>query len=119
MIDDINDTAETRSMATDIVENDKEYVITAELPGLEKKDVKISLDKNQLIIEAEISQEKEEKDKDKNWIRRERYQGSYRRSFVLDDTCECEKIKAEMDKGVLHVHIPKAAPTVARQIEVK
>jgi len=119
IVEDFSNESEYRSMATDIVENEKEYVVTAELPGLEKKNVKISLDKNQLIIEAEINEEKEEKDKEKNWIRRERYQGSYRRSFVLDDTCDCEKIKATMDKGVLHVHIPKSAPTVARQIEVK
>ncbi len=117
MVDDFADETETRSMATDIMENEQEYVITAELPGLEKKDVKISIEKNQLIIEAEVKEEKEEKDK--NWIRRERYQGSYKRSFVLDDTCNCEQIKAEMEKGILHVHIPKSAPTVARQIEIK
>jgi HSP20 family protein len=119
MVEDFNVESDTRSMATDIVENDKEYVITAELAGLEKKDVKISLDKNQLIIEAEIKEEKEDKDQEKNWIRRERYQGNFRRSFVLDDTCDAQKIKATMDKGVLQVQIPKSAPTVARQIEIK
>lgn len=117
MIDDFNESGETRSMATDILENEKEYMITAELPGLEKKDVKISIDKNQLLIEAEVDQEKEEKEQ--NWIRRERYQGSFRRSFVLDDTCDCEKIKAEMEKGILNIHIPKSAPSVARKIDIK
>lgn len=116
MVDDFA-TEETRSITTDISENDQEYLITAELPGMEKKDVAISIDKNQLIIAAEIKEEKEETEK--NWIRRERYQGTYKRSFVLDDTCNCEKINATMEKGILQVHIPKSAPTVARQIEVK
>ncbi|MDP8220518.1 MAG: Hsp20 family protein [Candidatus Stygibacter frigidus] len=110
-------TDETRSITTDIVENEQEYLITSELPGLEKKDVRISIDKNQLVIEAEIREETEEKDK--NWIRRERYQGSYKRSFILNDSCDREQIKAEMDKGVLNVHIPKAAPLVSKQIEIK
>lgn len=116
MVDDFA-TDETRSITTDIVENEHEYLITSDLPGLEKKDVRISIDKNQLVIEAEINEENEEKEK--NWIRRERYQGSYKRSFILDDTCDSENIKAEMEKGILNVHIPKSAPSVSRQIDIK
>ncbi|MCF7918366.1 MAG: Hsp20/alpha crystallin family protein [Candidatus Cloacimonetes bacterium] len=117
MMDDFVDESEMRSINSDIAENEKEYMITAELPGMEKKDVIIRVEKNNLIIEAKQEEEKEEKEK--NWIRRERFQGSYRRSFVLDDTCDVEKISAEMEKGILKIAIPKAAPSVARQIEVK
>jgi len=115
MVDDFA-TDETRSITSDIIESENEYLITAELPGLEKQDIKISIEKNQLVIAAEIKEETEEKET--NWLRRERYQGSYKRSFVLDDTCDREKVTAEIAKGILHVHIPKSAPTVAQQIEI-
>ena len=117
MMEDFTDDNDTRSMSSDIVENENEYLITAELPGMEKKDVNIGIEKNNLIIEAKVEEEKEEKEK--NWIRRERYQGSYHRSFILDDACDRENIKAKMDNGVLTISIPKAAPVAARKIEVK
>lgn len=117
MMEDYADENEFRSICSDIEEKDNEYLITAELPGMEKKDISIRIEKNNLVIEAKTEEKKEEKDK--NWIRRERYQGSYLRRFVLDETCDVDKIKANMDKGVLKVSIPKSAPPVARQIEVK
>jgi HSP20 family protein len=117
MMEDVNDENDFRSISSDIEENENEYLITAELPGLEKKDVGIRVEKNNLIIEAKIESENEEKDK--KWLRRERFQGSYRRNFILDDSCDKENIGAEMENGVLRVSIPKAAPLVARKIEVK
>lgn len=117
MMEDYTDENEFRSIASDIEEKENEYLITAELPGMEKKDVTIRVEKNNLIIEAKTEETKEEKEK--NWIRRERYQGSFQRNFALDETCDAEKIKASMDKGVLKVSIPKSAPAVAREIEVK
>jgi len=117
MMEDVNDENDFRSISSDIEENENEYLITAELPGLEKKDVSIRVEKNNLIIEAKIESENEEKDK--KWLRRERFQGSYRRNFILDESCDKEKIGAEMENGVLRVCIPKAAPLVARKIEVK
>ena len=117
MMEDVNDENDFRSISSDIEENENEYLITAELPGLEKKDVSIRVEKNNLIIEAKIESENEEKDK--KWLRRERFQGSYRRNFILDESCNKEKIGAEMENGVLRVCITKAAPLVARKIEVK
>lgn len=117
MMEDVNDENDFRSISSDIEENENEYLITAELPGLEKKDVSIRVEKNNLIIEAKIESENEEKDK--KWLRRERFQGSYRRNFILDDSCDKDKIGAEMENGVIMVSIPKAAPLIARKIEVK
>jgi HSP20 family protein len=103
--------------SVDVVENDKEFVIMAELPGLEEKDVQISLADHVLTIRGEKKAEKEQKDQDYRMV--ERSYGTFSRSFELPDTTDLDKIQAEMTKGVLKVTLPKHAPAVARKIEVK
>lgn len=95
---------ETR-MRTDIRETDKEYVLEAELPGFEKKEIKINIKDNYLIISAEKKEEIEEKTED--YIRKERSYGSLRRSFYLENIKEGE-IKAKFDNGILTVVLPKS-----------
>jgi len=103
--------------ATDVVETDKEIEITAELPGLEEKDVKIELSDNVLTIRGEKKAEKEEKDKNYRMI--ERSYGAFSRSLELPAGVDSGAIKATIANGVLKVTVPKPAPAQAKTIEVK
>lgn len=106
-----------RAMAMDIVEQDKEYQILANLPGFKKKDVKISLHDNQLMIEAECKGEKE--DKQGTMYRCERYSGSYRRNLLLPDNADVNKIAAKMEDGVLTLTIPKKDSVPKKEISIE
>ncbi len=91
----------------DISASDKEYNISVEVPGVDDKDVKIEVVKNNLIISGEKKQEKEEKDK--NFYRVERCYGSFRRVLSLPDDADQDKVKASFKKGVLNLTIPRKA----------
>lgn len=103
--------------ATDVIETDKEIQITAELPGLEDKDVKIDLSDNVLTIRGEKKAEKEEKDQNYRMI--ERSYGAFMRSIELPSGVDAGAIKATIANGVLKVIVPKPAPAQAKTIEVK
>lgn len=104
--------------AVDVTEDDKGYKITAELPGLEEKNVDVTVTGGMLTIKGEKSYEKE--DKDKNRHVSERAYGSFHRSFALPDGVDADKIAADMAKGVLTVILPKTAQAATQQkIEVK
>lgn len=103
--------------ATDVVETDTEIEITAELPGLEDKDVQIDLSDNVLTIRGEKKAEKEEKDKNYRMI--ERSYGSFYRSLELPAGVDANAVKATIANGVLKVTVPKPAPSQAKKIEVK
>jgi len=101
----------------DVAETDKEIEITAELPGLEEKDVQINVADNVLTIRGEKNAEKEQKDKNYRLI--ERNYGSFERSLELPDGVNADAIQASIDKGVLKVTVPKPAPAQSKKIEVK
>lgn len=105
--------------AIDIIEDDKAYRITAELPGLEAKDLDISISGDTLVVKGEKEQEKEQKDR--NYHVTERAYGAFHRAFVVPEGVARDKIAADLSKGVLTVTLPKTAeaqrPT--RKIEVK
>lgn len=101
----------------DVTETDKEIEITAELPGLEEKDVQINVADNVLTIRGEKKAEKEEKDKNYRLV--ERSYGSFERSLELPDGINADAIKAAIAKGVLKVTVPKPAPAQTKKIEVK
>lgn len=103
--------------AVDIVEQENEYVVKMELPGVNKDEVKISLESNILTIKGEKKQEKEEQSK--NLHRIERSYGSFQRSFTLPTTVKSDKIDAVFKDGVLSVSLPKAEEAKPKQIEVK
>ena len=102
---------------TDLTETDKEIEITAELPGLEEKDVQINLADNLLTIRGEKKAEKEEKDKNYRLV--ERSYGSFERTIALPEGVKAEDVKATIAKGVLTVTVSKPAPAQAKKIEVK
>jgi HSP20 family protein len=105
------------SPAADISETDEEYLVRAELPGVERKDVKVSLEDGVLTIEGERKQEKEEKGKTMHRV--ERFYGSFCRRFNLPEDAEASSIKAETKDGVLNVHIPKSKVMKAKAVEIK
>jgi HSP20 family protein len=103
----------------DISESDKEYVITAELPGLERKDVEISLNDNMLTIRGEKKTESSPDNKNKNFHVTERMYGVFYRVLELPPGVDPSSIQATMSKGVLKITIPKPARQETKKIEVK
>lgn len=102
-----------------ISEDAKGYEVTIELPGLEEKDIEVEVLGRQLVVSAERTWKEE--DEDKRYHRVESRYGSLQRSMTLpeDARVDLDAIEARYDKGVLHVHVPKAEPTPKRKIEVK
>jgi HSP20 family protein len=103
--------------AVDISEHDDEYLVKVELPGVNKEDVKITLESNILTIRGEKKQEKETKNE--NYHRVERNYGSFQRSFTLPTVVKSDKIDAVYKDGVLSISLPKAEEAKPKQIEVK
>jgi len=101
----------------DITEDDKEYLVKAELPGLKRDEVKVTVEEGVLAISGERKVEKEEKNR--KYHRIERAYGSFVRTFALPDEVDPAKVNAEFKDGVLNVHLtksPKAQPkTIAIQ----
>jgi HSP20 family protein len=93
--------------AVDVSEKDKEYDITAELPGLSEKDIEVKTSNGVLTIKGEKKEEKEEREK--NYYLSERRYGSFVRSFRLPEGVDANKIEATFAKGVLTVILPKTA----------
>ena len=105
------------SPLVDITEDDKEYLITAELPEVQKNDVKVTLENGVLTITGERKFEKEESHK--KWHRVERAYGSFARSFSLPTDVDAAKIHAEFKDGLLKVRVTKSEAARPKQIEVK
>ena len=105
--------------AIDLSEDDNAYKISAELPGLDAKDVELSVSGNTLVLKGEKRQEKEEKDK--NYHFSERAYGSFQRAFELPASIDRDKIAADFSKGVLTISLPKTpdAQQQQKKIEVK
>ncbi len=105
--------------AVDVVESDKAFELTAELPGMDEKNIEVKVVNSNLIIKGEKQEEKEEKKKD--YYLQERSYGSFERSFDIPDSVELDKIEAGFKKGVLTVTLPKKAEAQkpAKKIEVK
>lgn len=103
----------------DISENDKEFLIKAELPEVKKEDVKVTLQDGSLTISGERKHEK--KQNGENEIRVESFYGAFSRTFSLPDNIDPKAIHAESKDGVLRVHVPKVegAKSTATQIEIK
>src|SRR5437660_9573969 len=100
----------------DITEDDKEYIIKAELPDVKKEDVKVTVENGVLTIAGERKFEKEETKR--KFHRVERGYGTFVRSFTLPDDADGNKVKAEFKNGVLTVHLPKSEHAKPKQIEV-
>jgi HSP20 family protein len=105
----------------DVAESKDAIDLTAELPGVDEKDVDVTLTNGVLTIRGEKKTQRDEKDKDKNWHVVERSYGSFSRTISLPFDPDPAKVDAKFDKGVLHVHLPKPVEVAKRQqkIEIK
>lgn len=101
----------------DISEDDKEYLIKAELPDVKREEVKVSVQNDVLNITGERKYEKEEKNKKVHRI--ERAYGNFARTFAIPDDADAEHVSAEFRDGILHVHLPKSAKVKPKTVEVK
>jgi HSP20 family protein len=107
------------SPAIDVAETDKAYEITAELPGIDQKNIEVNVANGGITIRGEKEQETEEKKKD--YYLSERRYGSFERYFSLPEGVDADKIEASFKNGVLKVILPKTAEAQkpAKRIEVK
>ncbi len=103
--------------SVDISDDKDNYYLTAELPGVDKNNIKITVKDNTLTISGERKEEKEEKDK--NFYRREISYGNFIRSFELPDSIDQNKIKANYKDGILKLTIPKKEEAKPKEIEIK
>ncbi len=101
----------------DIIEDDKEYLIKAELPDLKREEVNVTVENGVLTITGERKMEKEEKGR--KFHRVERSYGSFRRSFELPENADMNKVNAEFKDGLLQVHVHKDEKAKPKAIEVK
>lgn len=98
------------SMRTDIKETDGGYQLAVEMPGFDKKDIKISLENGYLTISAEKSNKEEEnKDKNERYIRKE-CSVSCQRSYYVGDDIEQSSVKAKYENGMLNLFVPRSEP---------
>lgn len=115
-----NDAVRTRRdtfvPSIDVSETEDQFLISAELPGMNKEDIDISLENSRLSISGERSFEKE--DKGKKYHRVESSYGSFERSFQLPDNVDAESISASYENGVLNISIDKSEEEVKKQIEI-
>jgi HSP20 family protein len=104
------------SPKVDIIESDREIRVSAELPGMNEKDIDISLNHDSLTIKGEKREEKEDKGKD--YYRMERSYGSFCRSIPLPVEIETDKVNAHYRKGILTIKIPKSAKTIEEKKKI-
>ena len=104
--------------AVEVAETNDALMLTAELPGLEEKNLKLSIENNVLTIAGEKEEEITDAPPAKTYYVNERYYGAFQRSFALPRTVDVDHVKAVFDKGVLRITLPKLPQAKGRQIEV-
>ncbi|KPP98870.1 Hsp20/alpha crystallin family protein [Marinobacter sp. HL-58] len=103
--------------AVDVKEDKDRFVVTADVPGVDPKDIEVNLENGVLTIRGEREEEKE--DDDKGWHRVERFTGSFFRRFDLPGAADASQVTAKSDKGVLKIEIPRSEKSQNSRIEVK
>jgi HSP20 family protein len=105
------------SIKADIKVTDDRYTLDAELPGVKKEDIHVSIDGNRVSISAEVRKEQEEK-QNEQLLRSERYYGRLERSFALDSDIDEGKSQAKFSDGVLKLVLPKKALASVKRLSV-
>ncbi len=105
------------SIKVDVTENDKGYVVHAEIPGVRKEDIHVTIEGNQISIAAEVKRESEKKEGERV-LRSERYYGSSYRSFVLPTEIDETTSEAKYDNGVLELKLAKKAAVTGRKLAI-
>jgi len=101
----------------DVTENDKAYTVKAEIPGVKKEDIHVTIDGNTVSISAEVKKESEEKEGEKV-LRSERYYGRVARSFSLGSDIDEANASARYENGVLELTLPKKAASTAKRLTI-
>lgn len=109
--------ADSWAPAVDIQEETNRYLVHADIPGVDPKDIEVSVDKGVLTVKGE--RKAIEESEDNGYSRIERSYGSFSRSFTLPESVDADAIEASGSNGVLTIAIPKAAEIQPRRIEVK
>ena len=102
--------------SVDVYEDEHNFTLKIEVPGIDEKDIDVRLENNTLTVHGERKIEKDEKEE--NYRRVERHYGSFTRTFTLPTTVDSEKVAATYDKGVLKIALPKKAEAKPKQIKV-
>lgn len=110
-------TAESFVPAVDIADMPENVVVKMEIPGVDVKDIQVSVQENVLTIAGEKKSEKE--DKGKTWHRRETTYGKFSRSVTLPTAVDADRVEATTEAGILTITLPKSAAAKARQIVIK
>jgi len=106
-----------RAIRLDVSETDQAYTVKADMPGLKKEDIKVSVEGNRVAISATIQEEKEEKAG--GTLYSERFSGTQYRSFSLPQEVDDTRTEAKYQDGVLHLTLPKKPGTAHKQISVQ
>jgi HSP20 family protein len=101
----------------DVTENEKEYQVLAELPGLKKEEISVTINGNEITISAEVKQEKDVKDGE-TVLRAERYYGKIQRAFTLGQEVDEATAQAKYNDGVLELKLPKKTVAAAKRLAV-
>lgn len=105
-------------MKTDIKDSENHYLLSVELPGYDKDDIKVSLEDGYLTIETEKKSENESASDQGKYIRKERYYGLMKRSYYVGDVT-IDDVKGSFDKGILHLEVPKEVKKVPEKRYLK
>ena len=106
------------SPRVDITEDEQHLYVHAEIAGMKKEDVKVSVNEERMLI-LKGEKKKAETKEDKNFLRNERVYGEFERSFMLSDNVDVEKIEAKFENGILELVIPKIEPPKPKEINVE
>jgi HSP20 family protein len=101
----------------DIDENEKEYLVSAELPGAKKEDIRVSIDGNYISISADIKKDQEKKEG--RSLVKETYRGSVSRGFTLASDVDEKAAVAKLEEGMLHLTLPKREGSGSKQLKIQ
>ncbi|MGI6021153.1 MAG: Hsp20/alpha crystallin family protein [Lachnospiraceae bacterium] len=102
-------------MKTDVKENDNSYEVDIDIPGFKKDEIKIQLENGYITVSAAKGLDKDEKDKEGKYIRRERYAGNVSRSFYVGDKVQSEDIHPKFENGILSFTVPKEQNAIEKK----
>jgi len=106
-------------MPLDVVENDDEFIVKADVAGIDPENIEITFTDNNLSIKGEVSDEREEEGEEGRYHLRERRYGAFSRTISMPSTVDVNAIDAETQNGVLKIHLPKKEEVKPRRIEIK
>ncbi len=110
--------SEMQMIKMDVKEGDKDYTVHADLPGVSKDDIHVTIEGNSVAISAEVKKATEQKEGDKV-LRKERYYGKVYRSFALGQEVDESSARAKFDNGVLELILPKKTVSAARKLAIE